>query len=408
MKVFSFLIFVLIFTACVNATVQKKKTTIVELTPDNFSEIVMNKKNNVLVEFYATWCGYCKQLAPKYVELSTLVQSMENIIIARIDGDKYKSMGEKYNIYGYPTLKWFGKSNKNSPLAFERGTAEEMFEELKQKVSVVGNKKAKTMPSIFLSHGSPNTIIKQTKAFKFWRDDVKKYIPEKPKGIICISAHWMTNREVRITASPKPKTIHDFGGFEQELYRMTYDSPGDPVLARKVQYMLKKNGIPASLDPRRGYDHGSWTLMKSIFPKADIPMIQISLINKDDETNFKIGEAIKNLKKEGILIIGSGGVIHNLGLTFQYFHHQDPQPVKWAIEFQDRIKSIVQKPYHEMKNEIMIYEKFLHSKLAIPTNEHFLPLIVTMGSTVDESSRGKVLFLDIEYGLLSMEAFLFG
>eukprot|EP01080_Neovahlkampfia_damariscottae_P001732 gene1732-501_t len=264
------------------------------------------------------------------------------------------------------------------------------------------------MPTLYFSHGSPNTIMNnKSKAFNYWKKEAIKYIPEKPKGIICISAHWMTNREVRITASEKPETIHDFGGFERELYEMTYNSPGDPVLAKTVQTLLQNNGVKAELDKYRGYDHGAWTILKSIYPKADIPVVQVSLSSKDDETNFKIGQAIKNLKKEGILIVCSGGIIHNLGMTFQYFRVRDPKPEPWAIKFQNTIKDIVQKPYKQMVEDIMNCRKIVDYKLAVPSNEHFLPVIVAMGSIIDEESKGKVLFDDMEYGILSMEVFLF-
>jgi 4,5-DOPA dioxygenase extradiol len=229
----------------------------------------------------------------------------------------------------------------------------------------------KPMPTLFISHGSPTTILEtNSKALKFWKT-IPKFLPETPKAIVCVSAHWMTYGGVKITSSENPETIYDFGGFQDELYEMTYKSPGNPSLAKQIQSLIEKQGIKCQLDSKRGYDHGCWTILKSIFPDATIPVIQVSLIG-EDSLNIKIGEALSSLKKEGVLIICSGGIVHNIGMTMKYFSNIHSKPQVWAEEFQQHVQSVVSKPLKEMKEEIQDFKKLKDSKLAIPTSEHFL------------------------------------
>jgi 4,5-DOPA dioxygenase extradiol len=196
----------------------------------------------------------------------------------------------------------------------------------------------------------------------------------KPKGILSISAHWYVPG-TGVTVATSPKTIHDFGGFPKELYHVQYPAPGDPELARRVQEMLKP--LPVALDNSWGLDHGTWSVLKHAYPEADIPVVQLSI----DETqpasfHFEIGGRLAPLREQGILIAGSGNLVHNLH-TYAWARHL-PAPYDWAARFEEEAKAMM--VAGELK-PLIHYERLgSEAQLSIPTPDHYLPLLYVLGA----------------------------
>ncbi len=224
------------------------------------------------------------------------------------------------------------------------------------------------MPVLFLGHGSPMNAIEENEYVTGFRT-IAKTLP-KVKAVLCISAHWYTSGTF-ITAMAKPKTIHDFGGFPDALYKVEYPAPGDPQLAKQTKDLIKKTNV--GLDNDWGLDHGAWSVLKHLFPKADVPVIQLSIdYNKPASYHFELAKELQSLREKGILIIGSGNIIHNLyKVAFEKIN--DNFGFDWAIEAREKINTLLLK--NDFKS-IVEYEKLGKSlQLAVPTPDHFLPLI---------------------------------
>lgn len=224
------------------------------------------------------------------------------------------------------------------------------------------------MPLLFVGHGSPMNAIEENEFSSGWKD-VAKYI-EKPSAILCISAHWET-RGTLITAMEEPRTIHDFGGFPEELYRIQYPAPGNPRLAKEIQGILPAD--EAQLDEKWGLDHGCWSVVKHMYPKADIPVLQMSLdYYADPQRHFEIASGLRNLRQKGVLIIGSGNIVHNLGMV-AWNRLNDTFGFDWALEASEKIKKfILSGDYDQLINYQAHGRAF---DLAVPTPEHYLPLL---------------------------------
>jgi 4,5-DOPA dioxygenase extradiol len=251
------------------------------------------------------------------------------------------------------------------------------------------------MPVLFLGHGSPMNAIDENQFVDGFRR-IGKILP-KPNAIICISAHWFTNG-TKVTAMEKPKTIHDFGGFPKKLYDVQYPANGSPELAGISKELLKP--IPIELDKTWGLDHGAWSVIKHLYPKAEVPVIQLSIdYTKPAEYHYELAKHLSLLRNKGILFVGSGNIIHNLGLIdFQNFN-KDNYGFDWAIEAKETInKYLLSGNYQPLLN----YEKQSRAiNLAIPTPDHFLPLIYTLG--LQQKSESISLFNDkLVAGSLSM------
>jgi 4,5-DOPA dioxygenase extradiol len=220
------------------------------------------------------------------------------------------------------------------------------------------------MPVLFVGHGSPTNAIEDNEFSRAWADAVKA-IP-RPKAIICISAHWETSG-TSVTAMDRPKTIHDFYGFPQELYEMRYPAPGSPALARLTSRIM--HGVDIRADSDWGLDHGTWSVLSHMFPEAKIPVIQLSLDRtKSPEFHYELGAKLKSLRNKGILIVGSGNMVHNLGKVVWQETAYD-----WAIEFDTTMKGLMLSGDHD---SIINYPKLgKAAQLSVPTNEHFLPLL---------------------------------
>lgn len=250
-----------------------------------------------------------------------------------------------------------------------------------------------TMPGIFFGHGSPMNAIEDNKYTKSWIEIVKTF--PKPKAIIVISAHWETNR-TKITASQIQKTIHDFYGFPAKLHEIKYAAKGDINLAKRIQNIIPE----VDLDNSWSLDHGTWSVLKHIYPKADIPIIQISIDkNKSTISHYELAEKLKTLRNEGILIIGSGNIVHNLS-AIKWNGNKDPYP--WAINFNSEIKSAI---LNNNIEKILNYQNIKGAKESAPTPEHFIPLIYILGLKNDNE---KISFFakGFKMGSLSMDSFI--
>jgi 4,5-DOPA dioxygenase extradiol len=229
------------------------------------------------------------------------------------------------------------------------------------------------MPVLFLGHGSPMNAIEENQFVSGFRELANTL--SQPNAILCISAHWYT-KGTKVTAMEMPKTIHDFGGFPPELFAVQYPAKGSPQLALETKEILKP--IEVELDDTWGLDHGAWSVIKHLYPAANVPVIQLSIdYTKPPEYHFELAKQLSDLRYKGILIVGSGNIVHNLRLVDFSNFDKDNYGYDWAIEARETINNYVLdgnfKPLFD-------YEK--HSKalqLAIPTPEHFLPLIYTLG-----------------------------
>ena len=227
------------------------------------------------------------------------------------------------------------------------------------------------MPVIFVGHGSPTNALEDNEFTKGWRNSIKD-IP-RPTAILCISAHWETNGTF-VTAMEKPKTIHDFGGFARELYRIEYSSPGTKETAEEVKQAVNKTDVNFSYD--WGLDHGCWVPIMKMYPDADIPVLQLSLdYSKGAQFHYDLAKELSVLRKKGIFIIGSGNMVHNLGMA-QYSRIEDINKefgFDWAYDMNAIFKKKITEREHKALIEYTSLSKL--AKLAIPTTEHYYPLL---------------------------------
>jgi 4,5-DOPA dioxygenase extradiol len=228
------------------------------------------------------------------------------------------------------------------------------------------------LPAIFFGHGNPMNAVLKNEYTEAWR--LTGMQTPRPKAILSISAHWFVP-ETGVTVSTAPRTIHDFGGFPRELYQVQYPAPGDPDLARRVQQMLAP--IPVTLDNSWGLDHGTWSVLRHVYPDADIPVVQLSI----DETqpasfHFDIGRKLAPLRGERVLIVGSGNLVHNLH-AYAWGHHM-PDPYDWAIRFETEAKQMMLAGEYK---PLIEYEKLgREALLSIPTPDHYLPLLYVIAT----------------------------
>ncbi len=240
------------------------------------------------------------------------------------------------------------------------------------------------LPAIFFGHGNPMNALLNNRYTETWAI-IGKQTP-KPKAILSISAHWFVP-ETGVTISTAPKTIHDFGGFPRELYEVLYPAPGDPDLARRVQTMLAP--FPVKLDNSWGLDHGTWSVLRHVYPDADVPVVQLSI----DETqppsfHFEIGRKLAPLRDEGILIVGSGNLVHNLH-AYAWGRHM-PDPYDWAIRFETAAKEMMIAGEYK---PLIDYEKLgREAILSIPTPDHYLPLLYVIATR----QQGELITFPIE------------
>lgn len=252
------------------------------------------------------------------------------------------------------------------------------------------------MPVLFVGHGNPMNVIEDNEFSRAW-DAAGKSLP-KPKAILCVSAHWVT-RGTLVTAMDKPRTIYDFYGFPPEMYEINYNAPGSPDLAEQVRRIIKNTEIKPDLE--WGLDHGTWTVLKRMFPKADVPVIQMSLdANLEPQKHYELGQQLKALREEGVLIIGSGNIVHNLRMA-----RFDDSAYNWAVEFDQRITNWITQNDHD---PIIHYEKGDQAAaLAINSAEHYLPLLYSLALR-DENEPVSFFAEKVMGGSISMRSVRIG
>ncbi len=229
------------------------------------------------------------------------------------------------------------------------------------------------MPVLFIGHGSPMNALEDNEFVRGFRS-MAHTIP-KPQAILCISAHWFI-RGTSVTVMEVPRTIHDFYGFPGELYAQEYPARGNPALAREIKEILKPAEV--DLDEEWGLDHGTWTVLKHFYPMADVPVVQLSIdYTKPAEYHYNLAGRLRSLREKGVLIVGSGNIVHNLSLID--FHHMDRDNYgfDWAVEAREKINHHILDGNFQMLLDYQDMGKSI--RLAIPTPDHFLPLIYVLG-----------------------------
>jgi len=228
------------------------------------------------------------------------------------------------------------------------------------------------MPSIFFGHGNPMNAVLHNSYTEAW-GRIGRRIP-RPKAILSVSAHWFVP-ETGVTVSTSPRTIHDFGGFPPELYAVRYPAPGDPSLARKVQQILAP--LPVNLDSSWGLDHGTWSVLRHVYPDAGIPIVQLSIDESQPASfHFEIGRKLAPLRDEGVLIAGSGNIVHNLH-AYAWGRHM-PDPYDWAVQFETAAKEMIVAADYK---PLIEYEKIgREAMLSVPTPDHYLPLLYVIAT----------------------------
>jgi 4,5-DOPA dioxygenase extradiol len=252
------------------------------------------------------------------------------------------------------------------------------------------------LPLLFIGHGHPMNALFDND-FTQTLTKIGNSI-EKPNAIIVVSAHWETNGTF-ISVNPQPKAIYDFGGFDERLFSIKYEPKGHPEFAKQLIEAAPQYNI--TTDNLFGLDHGAWTVLKYLYPKADVPVFQMSIdYTKPAEYHFELAKALKKMREKGILIIGSGNIVHNLGILD--WQNIDAKPFDWAVEFDELVKEkLNQQDFKSLVN----YQQFGKlSKLAIPSNDHYLPLMYTLG-LADKTEEVKYLFEGYQYGSVSMRCF---
>ncbi len=259
--------------------------------------------------------------------------------------------------------------------------------------------KSERMPVLFVGHGNPMNVL--------WDNDFTRHLKSlssrlaRPNAILVVSAHWET-RGTAVSVSTSPETIYDFGGFPDEMYRIKYPAPGAPEIARELSAHLKERHVQE--DPSMGLDHGAWTILKHIYPKADIPVFQLSLdATQGPDYHYRLGAELQYLRSRGVLIIGSGNIVHNLRRI--NFDEHKAKAFDWAVEFDEIVKKkINQRDFSSLVN----YEKLGSSaQLAVPSNEHYLPMLYTL-ACADAKDEIHMIFEGIQNSSISMRCFQIG
>ncbi len=259
--------------------------------------------------------------------------------------------------------------------------------------------KSPRLPSLFIGHGSPMNAIADNE----FTEMLKKLGGElpKPEAVLCISAHWLT-KGTWITHMKQPRTIHDFHGFPQPLFDIQYPSPGSPEIAELVSRLVEKPQVILD-DETWGLDHGTWSVLRHLYPKADIPVLQMSInIEQPSSYHFELGKKLRVLRENGILVLGSGNIVHNLR---QIKWEADAEPFDWAEAFDQWAKEkLLERDFDSLVSKASLSPA---GKLSIPTPEHYYPLLYVLGSSDDKDDL-RFEFEEIQNGSISMRSLSFG
>ena len=267
--------------------------------------------------------------------------------------------------------------------------------------------KSDRMPVFFLGHGSPMNAIGDNEYRRSWQALGAEFGSKfpRPQLVLCISAHWLTEGWW-LTGMANPKTIHDFGGFPQELFEQQYPAPGDVAAARAISLMVRQRASePLGVDISEwGLDHGTWSVLKPMFPEADIPVIQLSMdYNRAPEDHYALAQQLKGLRERGVLIVGSGNVVHNLRQMQR--GAAGSQAYDWALEFDQTVGGYLQ------QGNLAALQNFQKlgtlAKMAHPTHEHYLPLLYAVGA-VDAKEPMRFFNTSFQGGSISMRSVVWG
>ncbi|MFC5652263.1 DODA-type extradiol aromatic ring-opening family dioxygenase [Paenibacillus solisilvae] len=255
------------------------------------------------------------------------------------------------------------------------------------------------MPSYFFAHGAPSLVIEEHGYTDFLKQFAKG--TAKPKAIVLFSAHYENQVQSIGAVADTYSTIYDFSGFPDQLYQMTYPAKGDAALSKQIQSLFEVQGIPSRLDHERGLDHGSWAVLKLLYPDADIPVIALS-VNRSltNEQQYQIGRALAALKEQDIMIIGSGGTVHNL----RRIQWNASNPEDWAVSFDHWLQSKLET--WDLEALFNYREEAPYGTDAVPTTEHFIPLLLAMGSG-DRSRKATRVYQNYQMGTLSLGCWQF-
>ena len=259
----------------------------------------------------------------------------------------------------------------------------------------------KPLPVLFLGHGSPMNAIEDNAFRRSWVEIGASFGPGQrwalPRLILCISAHWLTTGW-QITADENPKTIHDFGGFPQALFDQQYPAPGDPAAAKAISGLLSPapDGLNVGLSSDWGLDHGSWSVLKPMFPQANVPVLQLSMdYARPVADHFAIGRQLQSLRRQGVLIVASGNTVHNL--RAMQMHMGEDQALDWARSFDDWVAALISAGEREALVDFQ--QRGQEASLAHPSFEHFLPLLYAAGAATNED---KVSYFNTGFQLGSI------
>ena len=267
-------------------------------------------------------------------------------------------------------------------------------------------KKSDRMPVLFLGHGSPMNALPGNEYFNSWQALGAEFGSKmaRPQLILCISAHWLTEGW-HLTATEQPKTIHDFGGFPQELFDQQYPAPGDAAAAQAIRQLVRQRGaLPLGLSDSWGLDHGAWGVLKPMFPAADIPVIQLSMdYSRPPEDHYALAQQLKALRERGVLIVGSGNIVHNLRMMQRGAAQSDAYD--WALEFDQTTGG------HIQQGNLGALQNFLKlgslAKMAHPTHEHYLPLLYAAGAA-DAKEPMRFFNTSFQGGSIAMRSVVWG
>lgn len=261
-------------------------------------------------------------------------------------------------------------------------------------------KPGRAFPAVFVSHGAPTLAVEQNDTTEFLRRLGGEL--GRPRGVLCLSAHWNTEAPA-VSAAERPETIHDFGGFPAELYRIRYEAPGAPALAARAAGLLGAAGLGCEVSRDRGLDHGAWVPLRLLYPEADVPVAQLSIQPRQDPAHhFRLGRALAPLRGEGVLVLATGSATHNLARA-----GAGGPPPEWAREFEGWLTRAVSEG--DIEGLLDYRRRAPHASLAHPTDEHLLPLFAALGAgSAGEAFAGRVLHRGWTWGSLSMAAYSFG
>jgi 4,5-DOPA dioxygenase extradiol len=255
------------------------------------------------------------------------------------------------------------------------------------------------IPSFFVAHGAPLLAI-ETHAYTRFLNERRAGMV-RPKAVVVFSAHWESSIQ-QVSDARRHSMIYDFSGFPDELYQIRYPAQGEPSVAAEIQGLLERHGIGCETDDARGLDHGAWVVLRLLYPEADVPVIAMSVNSKlVPEEHYRIGRALASLRERDVLIVGSGGTVHNL----RKLEWNQTKASPWAIQFDDWLADQL-----EQWNVEALFDyaaRAPYAKEAVPTPEHFVPLIIAMGAA-DDAKKAKLLYRGYQYGSLSLSCWQFG